>query len=73
MLLYQRSPDGESHEMRLLMISYFEVSESYGLGDDAFRSERLAAGYDLGDVGIANPLGRGVLVNLERDYSRLGG
>jgi hypothetical protein len=63
----------ERHEMRLGMISYFDVSESYGLGDDSFRSERLAAGYDLGDVGIANPLGRGVLVNLEKRLSRLGG
>jgi len=53
------------------MISYFDVSESYGLGDDSFRSERLAAGYDLGEVGIANPLGRGVLVDLEGDYPDL--
>jgi hypothetical protein len=59
--------------MRLCMISYFDVSESYGLGDDSFRSERLAAGYDLGEVGIANPLGRGVLVNLQRDYPDLVG
>jgi hypothetical protein len=57
--------------MRLCMISYFDVSESYGLGDDSFRSERLAAGYDLGEVGIANPLGRGVLVNLQRNYPDL--
>ena len=53
--------------MRLCMISYFDMSESYGLGDDSFRSERLAAGYDLGEVGIVNPLGRGVLVNLQGD------
>jgi hypothetical protein len=53
--------------MRLCMISYFDVSESCGLGDDSFRSERLAAGYDLGEVGIVNPLGRGVLVNLQRE------
>jgi hypothetical protein len=59
--------------MRLWMISYFDVSESYGLGDDSFRSERLAAGYDLGEVGIANPLGRGVLVNLGIDYPDLVG
>jgi hypothetical protein len=43
------------------------------LGDDSFRSERLAAGYDLGEVGIANPLGRGVLVNLQKDYPDLVG
>jgi hypothetical protein len=57
--------------MRLCMISYFDVSESYGLGDDSFRAERLADGYDLGEVGIANPLGRGVLVNLQREDSDL--
>ena len=59
--------------MRLCMICYFDVSESYGLGDDSFRSERLVAGYDLGEVGIANPLGQGVLVNLQRDYPDLVG
>jgi len=61
----------ERHEMRLCMISYFDVSESYGLGDDAFRPERLAPSYDLGQVGISNPLGRGVLVDLQRDYPYL--
>jgi hypothetical protein len=57
--------------MRLCMVSYFDVSESYGLGDDSFHAERLAAGYDLGEVGIANPLGRGVLVDVQRDYPGL--
>ena len=57
--------------MRLCMISYFDVSESYGLGDDSFREERLTAGYDLGEVGIANPLGRGILVNIQSDYPDL--
>jgi hypothetical protein len=57
--------------MRLCMISYYDVSESYGLGDGSFRPERLAPGYDLGEVGITNPLGRGVLVDLQRDYPDL--
>jgi hypothetical protein len=57
--------------MRLWMISYFDVSESYGLGDETFAPERLAAGYDPGEVGIENPLGRGVLVDLQSDYPDL--
>jgi hypothetical protein len=61
----------ERCDMRLCLISYFDVSESYGLGDDSFLPERLAPGYDLSEVGIANPLGRGVLVDLQRDYPDL--
>jgi hypothetical protein len=55
--------------MRLAMISYFDLGESYGLGDTVFHPSRLAPGYDTGDVGIVNPLGRGVLVDLQRDHS----
>jgi hypothetical protein len=49
--------------MRLVLISYFDVSESYGLGDDCFSRERLAADYDA--------MGRGVRVDLPRDHSGL--
>jgi hypothetical protein len=57
--------------MQLAMISYFDVGESYGLGDGVFDKKRLSPGYDIGDVGIANPLGRGVLVDLQRGHPGL--
>jgi hypothetical protein len=52
----------------LALISYFDLGESYGLDDNVFDQRRLARRYD---VGISNPLGRGVLVDLQRDHSHL--
>ena len=57
--------------MRLALVSYFDLGESYGLGDSVFDQKRLSPGYDIGDVGIVNPLGRGVLVDLRRAHPRL--
>jgi hypothetical protein len=57
--------------MRLAMVSYFDVSESFGLSDEVFEPGRLAPGYDLGSVGLANPLGRGVALDLRAAHPDL--
>jgi hypothetical protein len=50
--------------MRLAMVTFFDIGLSYGLSDDAFESHSLGPGYPAGMVGIVNPLGRGVPVDL---------
>jgi hypothetical protein len=57
--------------MRLVLVSYFDVGESYGLDDRAFAVERLGPGYDISEVGVKNPLGRGVVVDLLHEQAGL--
>lgn len=51
--------------MRLGLITTFDLGESVGLGDEAFRHEELADAFDPFLVGYTNPLGRGVAVRCD--------
>jgi len=57
--------------MRLALLSFFDVGESYGLDDRAFREDRLSPGYEIGNVGITNPLGRGITVDAQSEHPEL--
>src|SRR5215211_5970940 len=50
--------------MRLVLISYFDLGESYVIDDAVFTSEALPPGYDPGLIGVTNPLGRGIVLDL---------
>jgi hypothetical protein len=50
--------------MQLAMVAYFDLGKSFGLGDTVFPENQLAPETAIGLVGIRNPLGRGLLVNL---------
>ena len=50
--------------MRLVLVAYFDIGQSFGLGDSVFPAKELAPGPDIGLVSIRNPLGRGLLLNL---------
>lgn len=50
--------------MQLAMVAYFDLGRSFGLGDTVFPENQLAPETAIGLVGIRNPLGRGLLVNL---------
>ena len=53
--------------MRPALVSYFDVGESFGLGDSAFLPDALAPELDLSLIGWTNPLGRGVPLDLLTD------
>lgn len=53
--------------MRLVLVSYFDLAETYGLDDEAFPKEHRTAGPDIGLVGIRNPLGQGLALELGAD------
>jgi hypothetical protein len=57
--------------MRLVLVTYFDVGESYGLDDRTFAAGRLGPGYDISAVGVKNPLGRGVVLDLLRERPEL--
>ena len=57
--------------MRLALLTSFDVGVSYGLDDLVFSKEGLGPVYDISWVGVINPLGRGVVVDLQRDHAQL--
>jgi hypothetical protein len=50
--------------MRVGMVTYFDLGYSYGLSDRVFRPERRNGEAAIGLVGIRNPLGQGLTVDL---------
>jgi hypothetical protein len=52
--------------MRAALLSYFDLGASYGLGDAVFPAGERAAPPDILQVGIRNPLGDGLAVDLRR-------
>ena len=57
--------------MRLTLLGYFDIGRSFGLGDDVFPVDRLAPESDIGSIGIQNPLGRGVELDLRSEAPEL--
>lgn len=53
--------------MRPVLLSYFDLGASYGIGDAVFPEGERAAPPDILQVGIRNPLGDGLTVDLLRD------
>lgn len=50
--------------MRPALVSYFDLGVSFGLGDRVFDPEYVAPIADLGMVGLVNPLGAGLRLDL---------
>ena len=50
--------------MQLGLATYFDLGWSVGLTDDVFADVALTAPFDISDVGLENPLGRGVEIDL---------
>lgn len=50
--------------MRLAMVGYFDLSKSFGLGDNVFRKSEVVPDLDISLIGIRNPLGQGVMLSL---------
>jgi hypothetical protein len=50
--------------VRPALVSYFDLGVSFGLGDRVFDPEYVAPIADLGTVGLVNPLGSGLHVDL---------
>jgi len=50
--------------MRAGLVSYFDIGFSIGLTDDVLSSDHRNAPVNIGLVGIQNPLGQGVTVDL---------
>jgi hypothetical protein len=50
--------------MRLSLQSYFDVGVSFGLGDAAFRATPAMMVPDILAIGIRNPLGEGIVSDL---------
>ena len=50
--------------MRIGLVGYFDIGESYGLGDDVFPESERQPEPDIGLVGINFPLGQGLVVDL---------
>jgi hypothetical protein len=55
--------------MRLSLISYFDTGQTFGISDDVFHDHQLAILPDPDQVGISNPLGRGILFDLLATHS----
>lgn len=45
--------------MRIAIVSYFDLGESFGLGDNAFKKEKVTLRPDIGRVPVRSPLGWG--------------
>ena len=50
--------------MKAGLVSYFDLGCSFGLTDQAFLRERLSQEADISLVGMKNPLGRGITVDI---------
>jgi hypothetical protein len=57
--------------MKAGLASYFDLGRSFGLTDHAFQSTRLSPEADISLVGIKNPLGRGVTVDIAQTAPEL--
>jgi hypothetical protein len=53
--------------MRAGLVGYFDIGESYGLGDDVFPESERQREPDIGLVGINFPLGQGLLLDALED------
>jgi hypothetical protein len=59
--------------MHLSLISYFDTGQSFGISDNVFHDDQLATLPDPDQVGISNPLGRGLLFDLLATSSQIVG
>ena len=50
--------------MQLGLCTFFDLGETVGLSDDVFSDDSLAPLFDISDIGLANPLGRGIAIDL---------
>lgn len=50
------------------MVGCFDIGYSFGVGDVAMKSETLAPLPDISLVGISNPLGRGSVIDVRKQY-----
>jgi len=52
--------------MELSLQSYFDIGETYGLGDKAFEVAEGVTVPDILGIGISNPLGRGIVCRVDQ-------
>jgi hypothetical protein len=64
--------------MKMSLQSYFDLGASYGLGDDIFRRSSATSGpdasatvLDIPAIGIRNPLGLGVVCQLDNQHAEI--
>jgi hypothetical protein len=53
--------------MRPSLLGCFDLGKSFGLSDSVFSSDQVAPELDIGLVGLSNPLGRGIVLDLVAD------
>jgi hypothetical protein len=53
--------------MRVGLVGYFDIGESYGLADDVFPADQVSPEPDIGLVGMNFPLGHGLALDLLAD------
>lgn len=57
--------------MRPVLVSYFDIGCSYGLGDEVFQPKELNAPPSVQQVGIRNPFGAGIGCDLVNNNKKL--
>jgi hypothetical protein len=63
MIRTSQSDYSDGGRMRLALVSYFDIGASFGLADDVFGGQTSPVP-DIGEVGVSNPLGEGIQLEL---------